>query len=64
MRAEVFDDWKSIIHTVAGGLSYFFPLSLSFSYSMKLQSYLSYEKARNTLSATLWSSVSVIQSWD
>jgi len=25
MRAEVFDDWKSVIHTAVGGLSYFFP---------------------------------------
>jgi hypothetical protein len=23
---EVFDDWKSVIHTVVGGATYFFPL--------------------------------------
>ena len=64
MRVEVFDDLKSVIHTVAGGLSYFFPLSLSYSYSMKLQSTSSYEKTKHALSATLWSSASVSRSSD
>jgi hypothetical protein len=64
MKAVVFDDWKSIIHAVAGGLSYFFPLFLSYSFSTKLQSSLSFEKVKNALSATLWSSVSVTRSSD
>jgi hypothetical protein len=64
MKAVVFDDWKSVIHTVTGGLSYFFPLSVSYSYSTRLQSTLSYEKAKHILSATLWSSASVSRSSD
>jgi hypothetical protein len=64
MKVEVFDDWKSIMHSIAGGLSYFFPLSLSYSYSMKLQSSSSYEKVKNALSATLWSSLQVTHSSD
>jgi F0F1-type ATP synthase assembly protein I len=24
MKVEVFDDWKSVVHCIAGGLSYFF----------------------------------------
>jgi hypothetical protein len=64
MKAEVFDDWKSVIHCLVGGLSYFFPLSLSYSFSMRLQSTSSFERTRNALSATLWSSVSVSRSSD
>jgi hypothetical protein len=64
MIVEVFDDWKSVIHTVAGGLSYFFPLSVSYSFSTRLQSTLSYEKTKHVLSATIWSSASVIRSSD
>jgi hypothetical protein len=64
MKAVVFDDWKSIVHCLVGGLSYFFPLFLSYSYSMKLQSSLSFERTRNALSATLWSFVLVTQSSD
>jgi hypothetical protein len=26
MITKVFDDWKSIIHSIVGGISYFFPL--------------------------------------
>jgi hypothetical protein len=64
MIAEVFDDWKSFVHSIVGGLSYFFPFYLSSSWHTKLQSTLSYEKIRHTLSETLWSSVSVIRSSD
>jgi hypothetical protein len=64
MKVEVFDDWKSIIHTIAGGLSYFFPLSVSSSFSTRLQSSFSFEKTKLASSATLWSSVSVSQSSD
>lgn len=64
MKAEVFDDWKSVVHSIAGGLSYFFPLSVSYSFSTRLQSTLSYEKTKHTLSATLWSFVSVSRSSD
>ena len=62
MIVEIFDDWKSIIHTVAGGLSYFFPLSLSYSYSTKLQNTLSFEKTKHTLLETSSSSALVIRS--
>ena len=64
MKAEVFDDWKSVVHSVAGGLSYFFPLLRSFSWHTRLQSTLSYEKTKHTLSATLWSSASASRSSD
>jgi len=64
MRAEVFDDWKSVVHAIAGGLSYFFPLSVSFSFSTRLQSTLSYEKTKHTLLETSLSSVSVSRSSD
>jgi len=64
MKAEVFDDWKSVVHSIAGGLSYFFPLSVSFSHSTNLQSTLSYEKTKHTLSETLWSSASASRSSD
>jgi hypothetical protein len=64
MKAEVFDDWKSVAHSVIGGLSYFFPLSVSFSWHTRLQSTLSYERTKHALSATLWSFVSVTRSSD
>jgi len=61
MRAEIFDDWKSVIHAVAGGLSYFFPLSLSYSFSTKLQSTLSSVNHSRTHEGTYLSSASDIQ---
>jgi hypothetical protein len=64
IKTVVFDDWKSVIHAIAGGLGYFFPLSLSYSFSMRLQSTSSFERTKHSLSATLWSSVSVTRSSD
>jgi hypothetical protein len=26
MQVEIFDDWRSIVHSIVGGVSYFFPL--------------------------------------
>jgi hypothetical protein len=59
MKAEVFDDWKSIIHAVVGGLSYFFPLSLSYSFSTRLQSTLSNMNVSCSLLGIFWSSLQV-----
>jgi hypothetical protein len=64
MRAVVFDDWKSLIHAVAGGLSYFFPLSLSYSYSTRLQTTLSSVNLSSSHEGTYLSSASDIRWWD
>jgi len=64
MKAEVFDDWKSIVHSIAGGLSYFFPLSVSFSYSTKLQSTLSSMNLSSSHEGTYLSSALDIRWWD
>jgi hypothetical protein len=26
MQVEIFDDWRSIVHSIVGGVSHFFPL--------------------------------------
>ena len=64
MQVEIFDDWQSTVHSIAGVLSYFFHLSQSYSWHTKLQSSLSFEKTKHALSATLWSFVSVMQLLD
>jgi hypothetical protein len=64
MKAEVFDDWKSFVHCLTGGLSYFFPLSLSYSYSTKLQSTLSSVNLSSSHEGIYLSSASDIRWWD
>jgi hypothetical protein len=52
------------VHSVVGGLSYFFPLSLSSSWHTRLQSILSSVNTSGTLLGIFWSSLQVSQSSD
>jgi hypothetical protein len=50
MMVEVFDDWKSVVHSVIGGATYFFPLLCIIFLIYELVEYLlRYESIKCTI---------------
>jgi hypothetical protein len=50
MKVEVFDDWKSVLHSVVGGLSYFFPiLAVIFVTYQIVERFIKHENLEHTV---------------
>jgi hypothetical protein len=50
MITEVFDDWKSIIHSIVGGISCFFPLfAIIFILYELIEYWLKYDNIKCTI---------------